>query len=965
MPPLPKQILLRGLPLLAGLLLLVVMVIALFGVRFETDIIQTLPRGNAVMSDGAYVLLNHPYQNRVFIDIHLEQKNPDMLVEAAEFVKAELLTDGVFKKVGMAEMDKLLPELFKHVSVNLPGLLTAEELENRISPLLREDVLEQRVRDNLSRLYTMEGMGQARLIMQDPLGISGVVLEKFKQIAPAEDVRFYKGHLMSPDSRHLLLVATPHSAGTGAEQVYRINDAIERTKATLERKYEDTGFDFTLTPAGAYRAALDNETTSKKDARNAILFASLGIACLLMLSFPRPYIGLLAFVPAVFGTICALAFYSIWHESISIMTIGFGGAIIAITVDHGISYLLFLDRPYETRGKNVSREVRAVALLAVLTSVSAFFMLTFSGFPVLLQIGQFAAFGIAFSFLFVHSFFPIIFPFLPPAKRDRKLPLQAVVDRLTVSGGKYKAGAALSFFVVMVFFADPTFSVDISTINTVRQETLAAEKLMADVWGQQLFDRIYVMAEARDPEALQKLSDELTARLEEDLRDNTLSQAFLPSMVYPGERRCQNNAAAWRQFWDDHDQALLHKQIGRVAAEMGLPADAFSDAYSQKTVNCAEGLTIKPDFYNLLGMYAADGSDSGGDSGGGSGSDAGSDSWLLLASLTPGDNYDAKSFFHKYSPRSNLHVFDPNYYSLAISEFLSETFTRMLVFISLCVFALLLLFFMDLVLVGAALLPLVFSMICTLGVLNLLGQPLNIPGLMLSVVVLGMGLDYSLYIVRSYQRYQDEAHPYQAHIRMAIFLAGTSTLIGFGVLAFGQHNLMKSLGQVQVLGVGFVMIGTYAILPPFLKYLFQPVRFSATPVQPGSVRHKKRFHKLYKHLEIYPRMFARLKIRLDPMFAELPALIGQPAAVVDLGCGYGVTAAWLIAADPAIKISGIEPDAERARIAARIVGCRGEIFPVGAPDLPDFNLSADLVLMLDMMHYLSDDQLQATLQNLW
>ncbi|MFW5989528.1 MAG: methyltransferase domain-containing protein, partial [Desulfosudaceae bacterium] len=496
-----------------------------------------------------------------------------------------------------------------------------------------------------------------------------------------------------------------------------------------------------------------------------------------------------------------------------------------------------------------------------------------------------------------------------------------------------------------------------NTINTVRQETLAAEKLMADVWGQQLFDRIYVMAEAPDPEALQNFSDELTARLEEDLRNNTLSQAFLPSMVYPGERRCRDNAAAWRKFWDDHDQALLHKRIGRVAAEMGLSADAFSDTYSEKTVDCSEGLTIKPDFYNLLGMYASGESDSG--------SDSGSDSWLLLASLTPGDHYDAESFFHRYSPRPGLHVFDPAFYSQAISGFLSETFTRMLVFISLCVFALLLLFFMDLVLVGAALLPLVFSMICTLGVLNLLDQPLNIPGLMLSVVVLGMGLDYSLYIVRSYQRYQDESHPYQAHIRMAIFLAGTSTLIGFGVLAFGQHNLMKSLGQVQVLGVGFVMIGTYAILPPFLKYLFQPVRFSATPVQPGSVRHRKRFHKLYQHLEIYPRMFARFKIRLDPMFAELPALIGQPAAVVDLGCGYGVTAAWLRAADPAIKISGIEPDAERARIAARIIGSRGEIFPVGAPDLPDFRLSADLVLMLDMMHYLSDDQLQATLQNLW
>jgi len=939
---------LKGFVFAVVLVLTAAAVISLFHLRFETNIINSLPRGNAVIDQGAYVLKHHPYQNRIFIDLALDEKNPDKLVAAAEILETRLKKSELFQTVGTREMGRLFPKLIAHVAENLPVLFTAEELENEIAPILQEDSVKQRVRENLTGLFTMDGMGRSDLAVKDPLGLSGRVLEKLQHLVPAQEIRFYRGQLLSADGRHLLVIASPKEAGTGAKPAHKIDETIKKATRALKQKYRDTGTDFTVTPVGAYRAVIDNETTARADTKNALFFATLGIACLLMLAFPRPYIGLLAFLPAVFGTVCALAFYSIWHSSISVMTIGFGAAIISITVDHGISYLLFLDQPHETKGKAVSREVRAVALLAALTSMGAFFMLSFSGFPVLGEIGQFAAFGIAFSFIFVHSCFPLLFPRLRAARRQGGFFLQAAIDRISSGGGRYKPVLALMFVAVMALFADPDFNLDLAEINTVKKQTIAAEKQVSKIWGQQLFDKVYLMAEAPSLSSLQHQSDRLARAMDGEIETGTLSAAFFPAAVFPGKQRCLNNLAAWKKFWQDHDRKGLEKEIQRAASALGIPGSAFSGVYEAGKSPCNGGLSIAPEFREMLGIHHFQTADS----------------WILFSALTPGPAYDPQRFFNKYSVKKQIHVFDPDYYSGTISDFLSQTFVRMLIVIGISVTLLLLLFFMDPVLTGVALLPIGFSLVCTLGVLSLIGLPLNIPGLMLSVVVVGMGLDYSLYMVRAFQRYRDEHHPYQAHIRMTVFLAGVSTLIGFGTLAMGEHNLMKSMGQVLVIGIAFVMTGAFTLLPPFLRYLFRPVKFSGDPARPGTKLHQKRICALYRHLEAYPRIFSRFKRRVDPMFAELPELIRDPAVVIDIGCGFGVTAAWMRAMNPEIRIYGADPDPERARIADRIVAPRGKIYTAAAPDLPDFRVQADLALMLDMVHYLSDAQLAATLEKI-
>ena len=92
--------------------------------------------------------------------------------------------------------------------------------------------------------------------------------------------------------------------------------------------------------------------------RMAILLTTIGIAFLLIITFPRPLIGLLALIPSTAGAIFALLVCSFLFPSLSILAVSFGGAIMAFTVDLGIAYLLFLDRPYETTGRQAASEVQ-------------------------------------------------------------------------------------------------------------------------------------------------------------------------------------------------------------------------------------------------------------------------------------------------------------------------------------------------------------------------------------------------------------------------------------------------------------------------------------------------------------------------------------------------------------------------------------------------------------------------------
>ena len=932
------------------LIITLVVITGLFAVglsrlSIETDIVGFLPQGDPVISDALYIFKNHPIQDQLIIDVGLETENPDLLVECGRQVENLLKQSNLFEKVGLQDFQSLIPDLAFHILEHLPLLFSKEELQNQILPLLNPLKIREKIAATKLSLLNLEGIGQAEFISKDPLGFKDIVMGRLVHLAPTQSANIYKGQLISKDGKHLLVVAESAASSTDTAFARRTAALIETIAAQLHQLYAQSGHRLTLTPMGAYRIALDNEIIVRKDVRNAILFATLGIVLLLIFTFPRPYLGLLSLLPAIAGAMAAFFVFSLIHDSVSLMVLGFGGAIISISVDHGIAYLLFLDRPHRTYGKEASQEVRAVGLVAALTTIGAFAALHFSGFPILEQLGQFTALGISFSFIFVHTVFPMIFTEMPAA-HSKRMPLQNPVNKLA-KAGKKGAWAALLFGIAMLFFAKPDFNVSLNSMSTVSAATQTAEDMVSKVWDM-AFNKIYLMTEGETIAELQLKGDRLLEMIAHERRIGALSPGFVSAMVFPGKQRQQKNFAAWKKFWNPDRITELIRSIKEASLEYGFTPEAFEPFFEMLQAKSydPEDMVIPEKFFGLLGIKAG----------------PKKKNWLQVSSLTTGSGYKPEAIFAGYGTLGKL--FDPNYFSQKLGRLLFATFTKMMVIIGLSVTVLVFLYFVDLSLTLISLLPVIFALISTLGTLNLIGHPLDIPGLMLAIIVIGMGIDYSLFFVRSYQRYGDPSHPYFGLIRMTVFLAGASTIIGFGVLCAAQHSLLRSAGLTSLFGIGYSLIGAFVILPPLMEYRLR-IR-KEDKLQEGRIQDRVLWR--YKNMEAYPRLFAKYKMKFDPMFAELPRLLASCNGInniLDIGCGYGVPAAWLLERFPGTKITGIDPNAARVRVASRVVGKNGAVTTGAAPDIPIVCQPVDLATMLDMAHYLSDDELKLTFKKLY
>ncbi len=917
------------------------------GLQFDTDILASLPHNDPVLADARYVIRNHPIQDRVVIDVSHAGGDVDVLIKGASLVESRMRTSGLFKEVGLQKIAQRIPELLRHIVDHLPILFSSEELESKIAPLLTPAKITQAMNDHFSSLHNLDSIGQTEFIAGDPLGLRNLVMSRLSSLLPAKGAKIYNGYPVSSDGKHILIIAEPLSSGMDTQFARQVTTLMKKIAAELEGQPGlRTGF--TLTSVGAYRTALDNEINAKRNVEKAIFFSTVAVTLLLIAAFPRPLVGLLALLPAFAGTMMAFFVYSLFHSSISMMAIGFGGAIISFTVDYGIAYLLFLDRPYETHGLETTREVWSLGFLAMLTTAVSFAFLFVSGFPALMQIGQFAALGVIFTYIFVHAFFPLLFPAMPPAKRPPYLPFQRFVNIIASSRGGWKTYAALAFGVVMLFFAKPEFHVDLSAMNAVSQETLNADRAIRDVWGD-IFSRVYLMVEGHELQDLQGKYDHMTALLNQDVEAGRLSQAFVPSMIFPGKEQAQKNFADWQHFWNQDRIAGTHKAIGEATQARGFSSTAFDPFFISLHKQIMPGTDMPESFSGLMGISL----------------NKDQSSWVQIATLTPGPAYAGEDFYRRFTATGMARVFDPSLFGKRLGEVLLSAFIKMALIVSIVTILTAFFYFLDWQLTLISMLPTLFAMVCTLGTLNLTGQPLSIPTLMVSVVVIGMGTDYALYLVRSYQRYRNEDDPSLGLIRLTVFLSFATTFLGFVILALSDNAMLKSAGMGLSLGIAYSYIGAIMIAPPLLKNILAPIPPSTGTVMPGSRRHLQRAVSRYRHMEAYPRLFARFKIILDPMFPRLATFVKEPEIIIDVGSGFGVPAVWLLELYPRARLYGMEPDRKRARFAAQAIGPRGTIQIGGAPDIPDVPGMADTALLLDVIHMLTDDELSLTLRRLY
>jgi len=113
----------------------------------------------------------------------------------------------------------------------------------------------------------------------------------------------------------------------------------------------------------------------------------------------------------------------------------------------------------------------------------------------------------------------------------------------------------------------------------------------------------------------------------------------------------------------------------------------------------------------------------------------------------------------------------------------------------------------NLRLTALALVPVVTGVIAILGMIPALGLSLDAPSLISAMVVVGLCIDYGIFMV------------YECHYRLetgtltAVTLSALTTLIGAGALLFARHPLLFSVGLTMVTGVLAGYVSSMLVLP--------------------------------------------------------------------------------------------------------------------------------------------------------
>ncbi len=273
--------------------------------------------------------------------------------------------------------------------------------------------------------------------------------------------------------------------------------------------------------------------------------------------------------------------------------------------------------------------------------------------------------------------------------------------------------------------------------------------------------------------------------------------------------------------------------------------------------------------------------------------------------------------------------------------------------------------FFDPILTAMALMPMLSAFVGILGGLRLLGRPLDTAAMVAATLIMVLGFEYSLFYISASQRRPEEDRAFFQVIRMTIFLSACAFLLIFGLFFGIGPSGLQTVGLCGLLGLGHCLAGIWVLLPPLVRHHFNKREAEPADSQvPPAVSARRR----YRFMAAYPRLFAHFKLLTDPMFAELPDLLakeGEVRFIIDIGSGYGVPGTWCLARFPKARVYGIEPDEERVCVAGRVMAERGTIILGRAPQVPITPEPADLALMLDMAHYLSDEEFKLTLQRIY
>jgi predicted exporter len=631
------------------------------------------------------------------------------------------------------------------------------------------------VREALSALYTPAGLLRARPFADDPLNLYGDFLAQ--QLPGGGRVRLRDGVLAVPagDRDHVLVMAALDGSPFDAQVQDRAEPAIAGAIAAARAQVPGAA----ILSSGVIRHAAANATRAKGEISVFGSVSLLGVVLAVLLTFRSPRPLLLTLASLGVGVMAGLTACHYLFDPVHLMTLVFGSTLIGVAVDYSIHYFADQFRHAHAWAPEATlRHVGPAILIGMLSTAVGYQAFLLPPFPGLRQMAVFSVVGVAAACACVLLAYPVLANRRPAAHRPAILRLAARLGRWRAPRGRALAtvlallAALIAAGLVRLQFVDDIRALPASP-PWLQQEEARVRELLRNA-----SDTRFFLVEGADADAVLQAEEALRARLDGLVAAGTLGSYQAITRAVPSAARQREN------------QALLARHV--YAVDGVLPQVLREAGYPEARIQAARAaFAAQPAPLALAPWLASPASVSLrplwlGDTGRGHASAVTLGGVTDVAPLrAAAEGLPQVRFVDRVSAISGLMA---RYRRIAMAC-LAGAFA----------------------IIGGVLalrygwragLPLLAApaggAALTLATLGLLGVDASLFNILALLLVLGMGVDYAVFM--------REGAGARTTVVMAILLAGLMTELSFGMLAFSATPFIRSIGLTVVLGVAYTFV---------------------------------------------------------------------------------------------------------------------------------------------------------------
>lgn len=557
-------------------------------------------------------------------------------------------------------------------------------------------------------------------------------------------------------------------------------------------------------------------SSMQHDMSGSVAGTSVIIALLFWLTHRRwlPMLWLLTLLGVILGATLALG--GLVLGTISVVSMGFAAVLLGLAVDYAVvHYQEALAHP-QLSVPEIRRAIAPSILWAAITTMSAFLVLNLGGLPGLGQLGTLVAIGVGLAALvMVMIYLPPLFPgrrtpprgrvpprwwtyFVPPqaAPAQEPAPLSAGQESRTAL---VLTGLVLVASTVVLCFQRPGLDKSGKALRPQHTEAEAALDEIKSEMGLPPEPLWLIIAGRQEADVYRRL-EVAEGWLEGAVSNRIIGRYLLPTALWPrAEFQAANRATA----------AVLGEQgslLREAAAREGFTSNALvlteGLVRTWARAGASRGVLWPTNEVSqwLMKRFVA----------------RTPDAWLVMGLIYPATNRVEIASLAELSARLSENQAFLSGWELLGSTTLKRVRAKLWQVVTPMVALVLASLWFAFrrateILLGLAVLLL--SGVFLLATMAVAGWSWNLLNLMALPLMLGTGVDYTIFIQLALRRHGGDLGLVRRSIGRALMLCGGTAMAGFGSLAWSSNPGMASLGKVCAVGIGANMLISVFLLP--------------------------------------------------------------------------------------------------------------------------------------------------------